>query len=149
MCVRLGGRTIGSTSDSGSDYPGSSPGLPANFFRLRWFESRPPSQLSPRDLHAPTKIYCHAPTGLRIWTFSCPLAAGAGLSLGLPANFPRKTCTLPRGSPPLNRPHSVSRLPSFPLAAGAGLSPGPPANFCPLPANSPARLAPSHEDLPP
>ena len=28
----LGGRTIGSTSDSGSDYPGSSPGLPANFF---------------------------------------------------------------------------------------------------------------------
>ena len=26
----LGGRTIGSTSDSGSDYPGSSPGLPAN-----------------------------------------------------------------------------------------------------------------------
>src|SRR6185437_8901521 len=27
----LGGRTIGSTSDSGSDYPGSSPGLPANF----------------------------------------------------------------------------------------------------------------------
>jgi hypothetical protein len=25
----LGGRTIGSTSDSGSDYPGSSPGLPA------------------------------------------------------------------------------------------------------------------------
>jgi hypothetical protein len=28
----LGGRTIGSTSDSGSDYPGSSPGLPANPF---------------------------------------------------------------------------------------------------------------------
>jgi hypothetical protein len=27
---KLGGRTIGSTSDSGSDYPGSSPGLPAN-----------------------------------------------------------------------------------------------------------------------
>lgn len=27
----LGGRTIGSTSDSGSDYPGSSPGLPATF----------------------------------------------------------------------------------------------------------------------
>ena len=26
----LGGRTIGSTSDSGSDYPGSSPGRPAN-----------------------------------------------------------------------------------------------------------------------
>lgn len=26
---RLGGRTIGSTSDSDSDYPGSSPGLPA------------------------------------------------------------------------------------------------------------------------
>jgi hypothetical protein len=29
---RLGGRTIGSTADSGSAYPGSSPGLPANFF---------------------------------------------------------------------------------------------------------------------
>jgi hypothetical protein len=28
---RLGGRTIGSTSDSESDYPGSSPGLPAKF----------------------------------------------------------------------------------------------------------------------
>ena len=27
---RLGGRTIGSTSASGADYPGSSPGLPAN-----------------------------------------------------------------------------------------------------------------------
>ena len=26
---RLGGRTIGSTSASGADYPGSSPGLPA------------------------------------------------------------------------------------------------------------------------
>ena len=31
-CPLVGGRTIGSTSDSGSDYPGSSPGLPANFF---------------------------------------------------------------------------------------------------------------------
>src|SRR5271163_264882 len=31
---RLGGRTIGSTSDSGSDYPGSSPGLPANFQKI-------------------------------------------------------------------------------------------------------------------
>ena len=31
---RLGGRTIGSTSDSESDYPGSSPGLPAKFFLL-------------------------------------------------------------------------------------------------------------------
>jgi hypothetical protein len=29
-CLQVGGRTIGSTSDSGSDYPGSSPGLPAN-----------------------------------------------------------------------------------------------------------------------
>ena len=29
---RLGGRSIGRTSDSGSDYPGSSPGLPANPF---------------------------------------------------------------------------------------------------------------------
>src|SRR5713226_605975 len=29
---RLGGRSIGRTSDSGSDYPGSSPGLPANLF---------------------------------------------------------------------------------------------------------------------
>jgi hypothetical protein len=29
----LGGRTIGSTSDSGSDYPGSSPGLPAKSYK--------------------------------------------------------------------------------------------------------------------
>jgi hypothetical protein len=28
----LGGRTIGSTADSGSAYPGSSPGLPATLF---------------------------------------------------------------------------------------------------------------------
>ena len=66
--LRLGGRTIGSTSDSGSDYPGSSPGLPAKIFSLagrewvqtdsgsglilmpadrgRWFESSFPSQAS-------------------------------------------------------------------------------------------------------
>ena len=30
---RLGGRTIGSTSASGADYPGSSPGLPAKLFQ--------------------------------------------------------------------------------------------------------------------
>ena|SRR5579862_6446347 len=30
----LGGRPIGRTSGSGSDYPGSSPGLPANFIEL-------------------------------------------------------------------------------------------------------------------
>jgi hypothetical protein len=32
---RLGGRTIGSTSDSDSDYPGSSPGLPAKLLSFR------------------------------------------------------------------------------------------------------------------
>src|SRR5712692_1249985 len=34
--LQLGGRSIGRTSDSGSDYPGSSPGLPANLFLLRF-----------------------------------------------------------------------------------------------------------------
>src|ERR1700690_1930547 len=39
---RLGGRTIGSTSDSDSDYPGSSPGLPAKIhFPLSTFHARP------------------------------------------------------------------------------------------------------------
>src|ERR1700686_4415554 len=35
MSGLLGGRTIGSTSDSGSDYPGSSPGLPAKLLPAR------------------------------------------------------------------------------------------------------------------
>src|SRR5580698_8707041 len=39
----LGGRTIGSTSDSGSDYPGSSPGLPANSSIL--------ATVTPRSIH--------------------------------------------------------------------------------------------------
>ena len=83
---------------------GSSPGLPASF---------PASQpISPQDLHAPTKIYCHEPTGLRIWTFSCPLAAGAGLSLGLPANFHREICTLQRRSPAASRSKFFSRTTS-------------------------------------
>ena len=32
----LGGRPIGRTPDSGSGYPGSSPGLPANLFNKLW-----------------------------------------------------------------------------------------------------------------
>ena len=32
--LRLGGRPIGRTPDSGSGYPGSSPGLPAKFHRI-------------------------------------------------------------------------------------------------------------------
>ncbi len=42
---RLGGRTIGSTSDSGSDYPGSSPGLPAK--QERSFDSLRSLRISP------------------------------------------------------------------------------------------------------
>ena len=34
LFLLLGGRPIGRTSDSGSEYPGSSPGLPANNLKL-------------------------------------------------------------------------------------------------------------------
>jgi hypothetical protein len=47
----LGGRTIGSTSDSGSDYPGSSPGLPANLFSEL---ARSPAQIWEHLLFQPT-----------------------------------------------------------------------------------------------
>jgi hypothetical protein len=49
FCCLLGGRTIGSTSDSGSDYPGSSPGLPANLLAPR------PQLISVSEL---LEIYC-------------------------------------------------------------------------------------------
>src|SRR5271170_3953115 len=67
---RLGGRTIGSTSDSGSDYPGSSPGLPANSSVGR-------SKMS--SLHMPVPFIVHASRASAVVAMLALLAWGASL----------------------------------------------------------------------